>query len=222
MHPLINKKLRIYFYIFLLLLFSTFYNNKLSFFFDKKFRIIFIDTQLETLKNIEFNYLIDQNIFNINKKYLKSIMDENPELKSFEIKKIFPNKLKINHVKAQAIAKINSNENYIYFGDNEKLFQSNKLYDQIPEIIGKIDLKNINKIIQSLNSSQFIINKIKFIKIYPTNRFDLIFYNQKIIKFPVKYNQKILNRAFNIYNQNSFKKNIIDLRLENKIITYNE
>ena len=112
------------------MLFSTFYNNKLSYFFDKKYRIIFIDTQLETLKNIEFNYLIDQNIFNINKKYLKSIMDENPELKSFEIKKIFPNKLKINYVKAQAIAKITSNENYIYLGNNEKLFQSNKLYDQ--------------------------------------------------------------------------------------------
>ena len=222
MHPLINKKIRVYFYIFLLLLFSTFYNNRLSYFFDEQFKIKIIDEQPETLKNIEFNNLIDKNIFYINKKYLKSLIDENPVFKSFEVKKIFPNKLKINYVKTRAVAKITSDENPIYLGDNQKLFKSSKPYDSIPEIIGKVDLKIINKIIQNLNSSPFTINKIKFIKIYPTNRFDLIFNNQKIIKFPVNYNQKILKHAFNIYNDNNFKKNVIDLRLENKIILYNE
>ena len=94
MHPSINKKIRVYFYIFLLLLFSTFYNNRLSYFFDEQFKIKIIDEQPETLKNIEFNNLIDKNIFYINKKYLKSLIDENPVFKSFEVKKNFSKQTK--------------------------------------------------------------------------------------------------------------------------------
>ena len=56
------------------------------------------------------------------------------------------------------------------------------------------------------------------IKIYPSNRIDIIFNNKRIIKFPVDIDNKFMEYAFNIYNHSDMK-NLIDLRLKKRIIT---
>ena len=213
-----GKKKKIYFYFSIFFLFTTIFNINLSNFFSKKFRVEYIEKFDDNLNIKEINDLEEKNIFNINKKTLRSSLSNNPLVKYFEIKKIFPNTLKVNLVKSTPIAKIIENENYLYIGDNGKVFKTKKLFNSIPEIIGEKDLKNINYILQTLNNSSFALEDIKIIKIYPSKRFDIIFSNGRIIKFPLKIEHKFMNYAYEIFNNEDMQR-IIDLRLNKKIIT---
>ncbi len=213
-----GKKKKIYFYFSIFFLFTTIFNTNLSNFFSKKFRVEYIEKFDDNLNIKEINDLEEKNIFNINKKTLRSSLSNNPLVKYFEIKKIFPNTLKVNLVKSTPIAKIIENENYLYIGDNGKVFKTKKLFNSIPEIIGEKDLKNINYILQTLNNSLFALEDIKIIKIYPSKRFDIIFSNGRTIKFPLEIEDKFMKYAFEIFNNEGMQR-IIDLRLNKKIIS---
>ena len=217
----IDKKIKFYFYLIFFLLFSTFYNSNLELYFNKKFKIDNIENKNENMEIYELNYLLNRNIFYIDKKLLSHKLKNNPIFRSYEIKKIYPNTLRIQLVKSNVIAKIVQNGSSIYLGDNGKIFYSSEVNNQIPEIQGTINLRNINKVIKILNYSSFNLDKIKMIKFYPSNRFDLIFSNKNIIKFPKDIDQKFIENAF-IFHKNNIYNKIIDLRLKNKIITTNE
>ena len=213
-----DKKKKIYFYFIIFFLFTTIFNTNLSNFFSKKFKVEYIEKFDDNLNIKEINDLEEKNIFNINKKTLRSSLNKNPLVKYFEIKKIFPNTLKVNLVKSIPIAKIIENENYLYIGDNGKVFKSKKIYTSIPEVLGEKNLKNINYILQTLNNSSFAMNDIKIIKIFPSKRFDIIFSNGRKIKFPLKIEDKFMKYAFEIFNNGDMQR-IIDLRLNKKIIS---
>ena len=222
MHLPIDKKIKIYFYLTLFLLFSTFYNTNLSLYFNGKFKVINIENRNDNMKIYELNYLLNNNIFNIDKKFLSYKLKNNPVLGSYEIKKIYPDTIRVFLVKSNPIAKIIQNENIVYLGDNGKIFSHAKVNHQIPEIVGKINLEYINRIITFINNSSFKLSKIKTIKIYASNRFDLMLNNSDIIKFPHNVDHKFIEDAYKFYKNNNVYSNIIDLRLKNKIITSNE
>jgi len=217
-----DKKIKIYFYLFLFLLFSTFYNTNSAMYLNSKFKIINIENLNDNIKINELNYLLNNNIFNIDKKFLSYKLRNNPILGSYEIKKIYPDTIRILLVKSNPVAKFNQNKKTLYLGDNGKIFKQTQINDQIPEIVGEINLEYINRIIKIINNSSFKLNKIKVIKIYPSNRFDSIFNNGDIIKFPHNVDQKFIEDAFIFYKNNAINSKIIDLRLKNKIITRNE
>ena len=217
-----DKKIKIYLYLFLFLLFSTFYNTNSAMYLNSKFKIINIENLNDNIKIRELNYLLNNNIFNIDKKFLSYKLMNNPILGSYEIKKIYPDTIRIFLVKSNPIAKFNQNKKTLYLGDNGKIFKQTQINDQIPEIVGEINLEYINRIIKIINNSSFKLNKIKVIKIYPSNRFDLIFNNGDIIKFSHNVDQKFIEDAFIFYKNNAINSKIIDLRLKNKIITRNE
>ena len=221
MHLQIDKKIKIYFYLILFLLFSTFYNSNLAFYFNSKFKIIKIENKSKNMEINDLNYLLNNNIFNIDKKLLSHKLNNNTILKSYEIKKIYPDTLKIHLVKSNPIAKIIQNGSFIYLGDNGKVFNSFQVNYQIPEVVGKINLRYVNKIFKIINHSSFNLDKIKIIKIFPSNRFDLIFNNNSIIKFPENVDQKFIENAF-IFHKNNIYNKTIDLRIKNKIIIANE
>ena len=217
-----DKKIKIYFYLSLFLLISTFYNTNSALYFNSKFKVINIENLNDNMKIYELNYLLNNNIFNIDKKILSYKLKNYPILESYEIKKIYPDTIRIRLVKSNPIAKIIQNGKTVYLGDNGKIFKQTQINDQIPEILGVINLEYINRIIKIINNSSFKLNKIKVIKIYPSNRFDLIFNNSDIIKFPHNVDQEFIEDAFIFYENNTIYSKIIDLRLKNKIITRNE
>ena len=202
----IDKKIRIYFYLILFLLFSTIYNFKLVIYLKE----IFIITNIETANNnpqiIDVNGLIDKNIFYIDKKIIEKVFLENPILKSLEVKKIYPNTLKINLIKSKPIAKLAANNDNIYFGDNGRIFSSDETYESIPNIVGEINLEIIKKTINIINNSSIEISDIQTIKIYASKRFDFIFKNNKIIKFPLDIDEKVMINAFRFYKNKDVKK----------------
>ena len=136
----IDKKIKIYFYLSLFLLFSTLNNMNLELYFISKFKVINIENQNKNMKIYELNYLLNRNIFNIDKKFLSYKLKNNSILKFYEVKKIYPDTIKIQLVKSNPIAKIIQNGKIVYLGDNGKIFDSTMGNYQIPEIVGKIDL----------------------------------------------------------------------------------
>ena len=217
----IDKKIKIYFYLILFLLFSTFYNSNLALYLNTKFKINKIGNKNNNMEISDLNYLLNNNIFSIDKKLLSDKLRDNTILRSYEIKKIYPDTLKINLIKSNPIAKIIENGSYTYLGDNGKVFNSSQVNYKVPEVIGKINLRYLNKIIQIINNSSFNLDKIKIIKIFPSNRFDLIFNNNSTIKFPENVDQMLLENAF-IFHKNNIYNKTIDLRIKNKIIIANE
>ncbi len=49
-----------------------------------------------------------------------------------------------------------------------------------------------------------------------------LFYNNNVLKLPIEVNLNLLEKAKNIIDENSLKKEIIDLRIKDKLILSNE
>ena len=223
MMPLkIDKKIKIYFYLILFLLFSSQFNLNMVRNFHEKFKVSNIQIQGDVINIDEINNLKNINIFFIDKEVIKKILVNYSILKNFEIKKNYPNTLIIQLEKAKPIAKIFSDNKFLYLGDNGKIFSSILPNTHIPEIQGDLSLDSLNKLVKTINDSPFKIDEINIIKVYPSQRFDLKFKDEKTIQFPLNVDIEFMEYAFNFYNTKNINKKIIDMRLEKKIILRND
>lgn len=223
MMPLkIDKKIKIYFYLILFLLFSSQFNLNMVRNFNEIFKVSNIQIQGDVINIDEINNLKNINIFFIDKKVIKKILVNYSILKNFEIKKNYPNTLIIQLEKAKPIAKIFSDNKFLYLGDNGKIFGSILPNTHIPEIQGDLSLDSLNKLVKTINDSPFKIDEINIIKVYPSQRFDLKFKDEKTIQFPLNVDIEFMEYAFNFYNTKNINEKIIDMRLEKKIILRND
>ena len=218
----IDKKIKIYFYLILFLLFSSQFNLNMVRNFNEIFKVSNIQIQGDVINIDEINNLKNINIFFIDKKVIKKILVNYSILKNFEIKKNYPNTLIIQLEKAKPIAKIFSDNKFLYLGDNGKIFSSNLPSTNVPEIQGDLSLESLNKLVKTINDSPFKIDEINIIKVYPSQRFDLKFKDEKIIQFPLNVDIEFMEYAFNFYNTKNINEKIIDMRLEKKIILRND
>ena len=218
----IDKKIKIYFYLILFFLFSSQFNLKILTNFQEKFKVSNIQIQGDIINIDEINNLKNKNIFFIDKNLVNNILNNYSILKNIEIKKIYPNTLNIQLELAKPIAKIFSNNNFLYLGDNGKIFSSILPNTHIPEIQGDLSLDSLNKLVKTINDSPFKIDEINIIKVYPSQRFDLKFKDEKTIQFPLNVDIEFMEYAFNFYNTKNINEKIIDMRLEKKIILRND
>ncbi len=69
--------------------------------------------------------------------------------------------------------------------------------------------------------SRFNYSLIDQIIFFKSGRFDVILENKVVIKFPIKYDIKIINYISSLLNEKKFANSkIIDFRIENRIIKY--
>ena len=66
------------------------------------------------------------------------------------------------------------------------------------------------------------MSEIKFLNFFPSERGDIIFNNDRIIKLPRKNVFKLINKVELLLKDQNFDKKIIDLRINNKIILSDE
>ena len=97
MHQKIDKKNKIYIYLFIFFLLSTFNNIQIINLSFLKFNIDQIEVSgLPEKNNLEISQEIKkkliENIFLIKKEFLLKILEKNNLINSFQIKKIYPNK----------------------------------------------------------------------------------------------------------------------------------
>ena len=223
MHQKIDKKTKFFFYSSLIIILTSINNYKLI---NKNiFNIKYINVEgfskekNELIKN-EFKNLYEKNILFISKNYFTDLINRN-DIKYLFIKKNFPNKLIINFIPAKPIYIIENDNNKIILGDNGKILKTEQNENNFPTISGSDDIENIYNVVNLINLSNLDYKMISEIKFFKSGRFDVYLNKGIIIKYPIKFNKKIINYSSELLNRKEFTNSkVIDLRVKNKIIKY--
>ena len=220
MHQKLGNKKLITFYIFLIFLLSSInnYNLNISNFFKIKNIVVngmSNDKNLKVESNL--NFLLGENIFFLEDN-IYNYFDKNNDVKNFNVKKLYPNSLEITITESKPICIILDNGKEIFLGDNGKILKSKQDYGNLLKVYGSSNIDQIFRLLKTLKKSSLNSKNIKSITFFKSNRFDLDL-NDKVIKFPINYNDSILEYAYKILQDNNFvDAKIIDLRIDNKII----
>ena len=222
MPQLIDKKKKIYFYIFFLILLSTPLNLKYNSFIKEIFKIKNIKVVPNELIFEEVYNLLNQNIFKLNNSNLKNFLNKYTHLKSIEIKKIYPDTLEVLITKSSPIAIIDNQITFTYLGDNGKVFKDNIEYNSIPILKGELDIDDAIVVLNLLDKSLYKLEDINEIIFFPTKRINIILNDNKILKFPVYIDLKYINKTYDFLQSIKTEKQVIDFRILGKIILKNE
>ena len=218
----LDKKNYIFFLLIVFLILSSIHNSNFkynNFFNVKKIEVVGLDKTDNAFLENEFTDLVGSNIFTLNKKSFELINSVN-RIKSYNVKKIYPNQVKVYLESAKAIGFVKNINELIILGNNGKIIEPETLPKNIPEVTGTNDMKKIFQTIEIIKKSDFDIRKIKKIYFFPSKRIDIEFENKKKIKFPINLKIDDLNFGFRVINDEKFNQvKIIDLRIPNKVIT---
>ena len=227
----LDKKKKIFFYILLLIILGTQIpknlNNKKNFTLKVNHIEVFGLCNQNNLKVSEnLNSLLLHNIFLIKKDYFKKILKKNNLIESFYIQKFYPNKIKVNIKKTNFLAITNQNNKKFYIGSNGKLIpikNTENFNRKLPYVFSKNNFGEFVKLKKIIDKSDFQFQEIDLFYYFPSNRWDLKTNNGLLIKLPQKNLFEALQFAHKVKLNEKIKDNkIIDLRISNHMITYNE
>ncbi len=215
-----NKKLLVA--LSLLLIFSTynFKNDNLKN--TLNIKDILVDNNKILTKNeveTELSFLLDKNLFALNSLNIQDELKKNSFIESFEIKKIYPNTLKVKVFEKIPIAIIQDKKNKYLYSDNNELiiYDGSKKFDNLPLVFGK--KKDFEIFFKNLKKIDFPFNQIKTYYFFEVNRWDLETKKGQIIKLPItNYSESLIN-FLKLKNQHNFEKyKIFDYRIKNQVI----
>ena len=224
MHQSIDNKRKILLYVLFLILLSTVNNKTISVNSNYLFAIDQIHisglskNENQTIKE-KLRKSISNNILLINKEKIQRLIAQNKSIESFEVRKIYPHNISIKIKKTKFIAQIKNN-NHFFIGSNGKLIKRKDSISSLPFFFGKFDSKKFLEFKKIINESAFDLKNINAIFLYPSNRWDVKTIDGTLIKLPDRNQNKALEIAYEIINNNGFKnKRVIDLRITNNIVT---
>ena len=209
--------------LLLLLILST-YSIQENFSFEKKFAIekIIIENNVIIKKSKikdKLSYLYEKNLFFLRLNPIKTKLNQIDFINSFEIKKIYPNTIKIKVFEEEPIAIIQNKKKKKYYTASGKTINYIKLdkFDNIPTVFG--DANNFHKFFLNLKNVNFPIDEIKRFYFFESKRWDLVTIQNQIIKLPIDdYNQSLKNFLY-LRGESGFKKyKTFDYRINNQLI----
>ncbi len=222
----IGKKSKLFLYLILFILLTT--QIKIN----KKIENKFV-TQIEHFKVIGLSYennlrvseslnsLLFKNIFFIKKDDFYKILNKNPLIESFYIKKLYPNSIHIEIKQTNLLAVTNRDKKKFYIGSNGKLISTELVQSfnkKLPYVFTKSNYNNFIKLKEIIDESKFNFEEIESFYYFPSNRWDIKTKNGILIKLPEKNILETLKYVDLIKTDPKFKNNkIIDLRIVNQI-----
>ena len=231
MHQLIDKKKIIFFYIILFIFLNTQIANNQNFAKEslikvKKIEVFGLSKKNNSKVSESLSSLLSQNIFFVKKNYLNKILNQNSLIEYFNIKKIYPDVIKVYIKKAEFLAITNKNNKRYFIGSNGKLTPVGEFKNfnkKLPYVFTKNKYKNFVNLKKIIDKSKFEFKEIEVFYYFPSNRWDIKTKKGLLIKLPEKNVFQSLELAYLINNNEEFNKNkIIDLRKSNYIVTSNE
>ncbi len=218
----IDKKKYIFFYFIVFLILTSIHNLNLSynkFFIVEKIQVVGQDKSNNILLENKLVNLIGSNIFKL-KRDSFNFMDSENFIKDYNVKKIYPNKVKVYLESAEAIGIIKYLNELNILGNNGKIIYLKNLPTKLPVITGTNDIKKVFQTIEMIKKSNLNITNIQKIDFFPSERIDIEFKNKIKIKFPIDLSIDNLNFAIWLIKDEEFNKSkIIDLRIPKKVIT---
>ena len=225
-----KDKKKYFLFLFFTLFFLSSINSQL--FIGKKQSIYNLKTieviGLEENLNLEIkqnlNFLINTNIFLLDKKILDNQISKYNYIENYSIFKSYPSKIILKLKHTNLLARTIKNNELFIIGSNSKFINIKKFgnYNHLPIIFGKFSVGEFIKFKTYIDRSKLNYNKIKEIFYYPSGRIDIKTIDNFIIKFPIKNIQEAMNLANKIIKNEKLNNNIIDLRVPNQIILSNE
>lgn len=227
---LLKSKNKIYFYIIIFFLLTSIINITIINNFKKNFLINSIQINSnnneinQKIKN-KIKYVLNKNIFLIEKELLYNNLDDLKFLENISIKKVYPSSLNVSANKTKFIAITYVNQKKYYIGENGKFTNAKEFLSEnkLPIIFGKFNIIEYLNLINILKKQGVKSDKINKLYFHKNKRWDIYFENNILIKLP----NKNINDAIKLYDR--FKSNkklqdntILDLRIPNRIILKNE
>ena len=218
-----DKKKYIFLYFIIFLILSSIHNlnfKDYNFFIVKKIEVVGLDKSNNYLLEKRLVDLIGSNIFAINRESFEFFNTLNL-IKNFNVKKIYPNQIKVYLQSAEAVSIVKYLNELFVLGNNGKILNLKKLPKNVPEVSGTNDIKKIFQTLKIIDKSNIDLENIKKIDFFPSERIDIEFNNKKKIRFPINLKIDDLNFGLRlIENEKLNKSKILDLRIPNKVITY--
>ena len=172
-------------------------------------------------KNIKKDlvFLYSKNLIFLNNSDIEKILKKKSFIQSFQIKKIYPNILKIKIFEKKPIAILNHNKKKYYLSEKIDVidFLDLEQYEKLPTIFG--DQKSFETLYNNLKKTNFPFDLIKSCHLYESKRWDIVIYGKKTIKLPLKNYVKSLENFINLRKKSVFDKyEVFDYRLNNQLI----
>ncbi len=219
----IDKKKYIFFYLIAFLILSSIHNSNFknnNFFSIKKIDVVGLNKSKNLLLENKLVDFIGYNIFTLEKESFKFINSIN-FIKDYNIKKIYPNKLKVYLEPVKAISIVNHLDKFFILGNNGKIIDLDNIPINVPKVTGTSDIKKVFQILKMIDKSNFNIENIKNIEFFQSERVDIELINKKKIRFPINYTVDNFNFALKLLDDDRYSKSkTLDLRIPNKVITY--
>jgi len=217
----INKLFLLIFLFFILTTYSFNEQKKnISIIFPIKEIIIESTIAVDLIKlKSDLDFLNNTSLFFLKKEKVIAVTNKYEFISSFQLKKKYPNILKISIFEKIPVAiKIIEKDKYYITKNNEKInYIVLKTYKDLPMIFGRH--KNFSFFFKDLEKSNFIIDKIKAFYYFDIGRWDIVLKNEKIIKLPEKDYQDILLKVNLILDDDNFSKyKIFDYRIKDQLI----
>ena len=216
-------KKRILFALVLLLLLSS-YNIQKNINFNSRLNIekIYFENNKfineKTLKN-KLSFLFETNLFFLKKKDIELKLKELDIIESFEIKKIYPNKIRIKVYENLPIAIIQNKEEKKFYTNNGKTINFFELeeFGNLPIVYG--DRRSFTDFYKVLKKINYPFNEIEKFYLFESKRWDIVTKDKQTIKLPIKNYEISLKNFIDLKDQINFRKyKIFDYRINNQII----
>ena len=224
-----NKKIKILFYILVFIFLSTIsFFEKTNIFGNKVF---FPLNKIEIYGYEKIDYVVMQNqlsgfigknLLFMHSEDIETVLGEFKLISEFTIQKKYPDTININLKEVNFVAKLIKDKKKYFLADNNKLIlYADHLTDQnLQNVYGKDAEYYFNDFQKLLKLNDFNLDIISSYYFFQINRWDLVTNNKKIIKFPSKGLKEAIKVANKLLNNKDFNKySVIDLRINNKIIT---
>ena len=163
--------------------------------------------------------IYDKNLLFLKNKEIEKKIIQNSFIDSFNIKKKYPNTLKIKIFEKKPIAILFNQKKKFYLSEKIDLIDFYELqnYKNLPYVFGnKDDFSIFYKNLKKINFPFIMIKKYTF---YKTNRWDLETMDNKVIKLPVTNYTSSLKNYLNLKEKKEFKNyKVFDYRIRNQLI----
>ena len=215
----INKKILLYFFLFIIL--GTFNNKNLNKFEFPKINRINI-SGFETHNNNfqeKLEILKLNNLFLLNKSQIEELFDTNNLIEEYKIFKKYPSSLEVEIIKTKFLALLNIDGKTFFVGSNGRLIETKNNLKDLPYIFGNLDMNNFLRLKKIIDNSKLEFKEIKNLYFFPSGRWDLELSSGILIKLPNEKLKESLDLSLNLLNNEKFVNvKLIDVRQKNQVI----
>jgi cell division septal protein FtsQ len=172
-----------------------------------------------TKLNLEMEFLKNTSLFFLKEKEIIKVIKNYDFVSSFQLKKKYPNTLKILILQNIPVAtEIDGKKRYYLTKEGKKInYTKLDAFESLPTIFGKH--KNFSSFFNKLELNNFNINKIKSFYYFDIGRWDIILKDEKTIKLPQTKYDDILKEISFMLNDTSFSQyKIFDFRIKDQLI----